>query len=66
VAPGFISTEMTDELEEGTKEQMMQQIPLQKLGETEDVANTVLFLASDSAKYMTGQTLHVDGGMVMP
>jgi 3-oxoacyl-[acyl-carrier protein] reductase len=66
VAPGFISTEMTDELEEGAKEQMMQQIPLQKLGETEDVANTVLFLASDSAKYMTGQTLHVDGGMVMP
>lgn len=66
VAPGFISTEMTDELEEGTKEQMMQQIPLQKLGDTEDVANTVLFLASDSAKYMTGQTLHVDGGMVMP
>ncbi|WP_150283884.1 3-oxoacyl-[acyl-carrier-protein] reductase [Rummeliibacillus sp. TYF-LIM-RU47] len=65
VAPGFIDTEMTEELPENIKEQMLGQIPLAKLGNPEDVAKVVAFLASDDASYMTGQTLHVDGGMVM-
>ncbi|SDG96747.1 3-oxoacyl-[acyl-carrier-protein] reductase [Alteribacillus persepolensis] len=66
VAPGFIATDMTDELGEDAKTALLEQIPLGALGEAEDVAKTVRFLASDDAKYMTGQTLHVDGGMVMP
>lgn len=65
VAPGFIDTEMTQELPEDVKTQMLSQIPLAKLGKPEDVAKVVAFLASDDARYMTGQTLHVDGGMVM-
>lgn len=65
VAPGFIDTEMTQELPEDVKTQMLAQIPLAKLGKPEDVAKVVAFLASDDASYMTGQTLHVDGGMVM-
>ncbi|MGG0657902.1 3-oxoacyl-[acyl-carrier-protein] reductase [Rummeliibacillus pycnus] len=65
VAPGFIDTEMTEELPEDIKAQMLSQIPLAKLGKPEDVAKVVAFLASDDASYMTGQTLHVDGGMVM-
>lgn len=65
VAPGFIDTEMTQELPEDVKTQMLSQIPLAKLGKPEDVAKVVAFLASDDASYMTGQTLHVDGGMVM-
>lgn len=65
VAPGFIDTEMTEELPEQIKAQMLTQIPLAKLGKPEDVAKVVAFLASDDASYMTGQTLHVDGGMVM-
>ncbi|WP_397537482.1 3-oxoacyl-[acyl-carrier-protein] reductase [Rummeliibacillus pycnus] len=65
VAPGFIDTEMTEELPEDIKGQMLSQIPLAKLGKPEDVAKVVAFLASDDASYMTGQTLHVDGGMVM-
>ena len=65
VAPGFIDTEMTEELPEENKAQMLSQIPLAKLGKPEDVAKVVAFLASDDASYMTGQTLHVDGGMVM-
>ncbi len=65
VAPGFIDTEMTEELPEDIKAQMLTQIPLAKLGKPEDVAKVVAFLASDDASYMTGQTLHVDGGMVM-
>ncbi len=65
VAPGFIDTEMTEELPEQIKAQMLTQIPLAKLGKPEDVAKVVAFLASDEASYMTGQTLHVDGGMVM-
>ena len=66
VAPGFIETEMTDELPDSTKEELLKQIPLAELGKPEDVAKVVAFLASDAASYMTGQTLHVDGGMVMP
>lgn len=65
VAPGFIATEMTDELPTEVKDQMLGQIPLAKLGDPKDVAKVVLFLASDDASYITGQTIHVDGGMVM-
>ncbi|GAF12838.1 3-oxoacyl-[acyl-carrier protein] reductase [Bacillus sp. JCM 19045] len=66
IAPGFISTDMTDELDSTAKEALLTQIPLGKLGEPEHVANVVRFLASDDAAYMTGQTIHIDGGMVMP
>ncbi|MED1794350.1 MULTISPECIES: 3-oxoacyl-[acyl-carrier-protein] reductase [Brevibacillus] len=65
VAPGFIDTEMTSVLSEDVKASMMGQIPLGRLGQTDDIASVVLFLASDAANYMTGQTLHVDGGMYM-
>ncbi|GAA0495377.1 3-oxoacyl-[acyl-carrier-protein] reductase [Salinibacillus aidingensis] len=65
VAPGYISTDMTDELDEETREMMLSAIPLNRLGKPENVAKVVKFLASDDAAYMTGQTLHVDGGMVM-
>ncbi|MEQ6356361.1 3-oxoacyl-[acyl-carrier-protein] reductase [Lysinibacillus sp. M3] len=65
IAPGFIETEMTDQLPEDIKQGMLTQIPLAKLGQPEDIAKAVTFLASDDASYMTGQTLHIDGGMVM-
>ncbi|MFC7685452.1 3-oxoacyl-[acyl-carrier-protein] reductase [Ureibacillus sp. GCM10028918] len=65
IAPGFISTEMTDTLPEDVKSAMLSQIPLAKLGNPEDVSKAVVFLASDDASYMTGQTLHIDGGMYM-
>ncbi|GIN91409.1 3-oxoacyl-[acyl-carrier-protein] reductase FabG [Siminovitchia terrae] len=65
VAPGFISTDMTDQLTDEQKEAMLQQIPLAQFGQASDIANTVLFLASDDSNYITGQTIHVDGGMVM-
>lgn len=65
VAPGFITTDMTDKLNEETKNEMLKQIPLARLGEPIDIARTVVFLASEDSRYMTGQTLHVDGGMVM-
>jgi len=65
VAPGFIETDMTDKLTDELKEQMLKQIPLAKLGQPEHIARTVRFLASDDAAYMTGQTIHVDGGMYM-
>src|SRR5699024_3252293 len=65
LAPGFISTDMTDELTKEQKESMLSMIPLAKLGSAEDVAKTVRFLASDDANYITGQTIHIDGGMVM-
>ncbi|MFC4735568.1 3-oxoacyl-[acyl-carrier-protein] reductase [Bacillus daqingensis] len=66
VAPGFISTEMTDELTDEQKEALQEQIPLGRLGAGADIAKVVRFLTSDSSAYMTGQTLHVDGGMYMP
>ncbi|UOE92874.1 3-oxoacyl-[acyl-carrier-protein] reductase [Alkalihalobacillus sp. LMS39] len=66
VAPGFIETDMTDKLPEDVKEGLLQQIPLSSLGKPEHVAHAIRFLASDEAEYMTGQTLHVDGGMFMP
>lgn len=65
IAPGFIQTDMTDVLTEDQKDAILSQVPLEKLGEPEDIANVVCFLASDEAKYITGQTIHVDGGMVM-
>ncbi|WP_252503635.1 3-oxoacyl-[acyl-carrier-protein] reductase [Sporosarcina sp. Marseille-Q4943] len=65
VAPGFITTDMTDALPEDVKEQMLASIPLGKLGAAEDVAGAVAFLLSDDANYITGQTINVDGGMVM-
>ena len=65
IAPGFIETEMTEQLPEDIKQGMLTQIPLAKLGQPEDIAKAVAFLASEDANYMTGQTLHIDGGMVM-
>jgi 3-oxoacyl-[acyl-carrier protein] reductase len=65
VAPGFITTDMTDQLTDEVRQEMLKQIPLARFGEPKDVASVVGFLASDASSYMTGQTLHVDGGMVM-
>ncbi|HKI96136.1 MAG TPA: 3-oxoacyl-[acyl-carrier-protein] reductase [Gemmatimonadales bacterium] len=65
VAPGFIDTDMTRALTDDQRDALQKQIPLGRLGSAEDVARTVLFLASDSADYITGQVLVVDGGMVM-
>lgn len=65
IAPGFITTDMTDKLSEEVKTEMLKQIPLARFGEPKDIANLTIFLASDDSAYMTGQTLHVDGGMVM-
>jgi 3-oxoacyl-[acyl-carrier protein] reductase len=65
VAPGFITTDMTAGLPDQVKSEMANSIPLARMGKPEEVAAAVLFLASDSADYITGQTLHVDGGMVM-
>ena len=65
VAPGFIVSDMTDALSDELKEQMLDQIPLSRFGEDTDIAHTVAFLASEKAKYITGQTIHVNGGMYM-
>lgn len=65
VAPGFIKTPMTDVLPEDAKEALAKKIPMGRLGLAEDIANTVAFLASEEASYITGQTLHVNGGMSM-
>ena len=65
VAPGFIQTEMTAKLPEDIKKRMLEAIPLAKLGTPQDVANVCLFLASDESSYITGQTITIDGGMVM-
>lgn len=65
IAPGFIVTEMTDVLPEPVKDAMKQQIPMKAFGSTEDVAELVTFLASEKAKYITGQVISVDGGMAM-
>ncbi len=65
VAPGLIATDMTKDLPEKARETMMASIPLGRAGQPEDVAQAVLFLASDNASYITGQVINVDGGMVM-
>ena len=65
VAPGFIDTDMTRVLPEDQRAAMLSQVPLGRLGEGEDIANAVLFLASRAAAYVTGETLHVNGGMLM-
>lgn len=65
IAPGFINSDMTAVLSEQVKEELATKIPVGRLGNPEDVAAAVLFLSSDSANYITGQTLNVDGGMVM-
>jgi 3-oxoacyl-[acyl-carrier protein] reductase len=65
VAPGFIKTEMTDVLKDDIKKAIMENIPMKAFGETEDIANAVAFLASEEARYITGQVISVDGGMAM-
>ena len=65
VAPGFIDTDMTRVLADEQRGAMLAQVPLGRLGESEDIANAVLFLASAAAAYVTGETLHVNGGMLM-
>ena len=65
IAPGFIQTDMTSELKEDLKAALLKQIPLGSFGEAEDIAGAALYLASPAARYVTGQVLTVDGGMVM-
>lgn len=65
VAPGYIQTEMTDLLDDKAQEQLKRDIPLAVLGTTEDVAGAVAYLASEDGRYITGQTLHINGGMYM-
>jgi len=65
VAPGFITTDMTEVLSDEQREAILSLVPLRKLGQPEDVARVVRFLASEDANYITGQTIHIDGGMVM-
>lgn len=65
IAPGFIKTDMTDVLTDAVKEAMSSQIPLGDFGMPEDIANTAAFLASEDARYITGQVIHVDGGMAI-
>jgi 3-oxoacyl-[acyl-carrier protein] reductase len=65
VAPGFIVTPMTDALSDEQKDTLLGSIPSGRLGEVEDIATSVVYLASDEASYVTGQTLHVNGGMAM-
>jgi len=65
VAPGFIETAMTEELSDSVKANMLSTIPMQRLGQPEEVASVVGFLASKQASYITGETIHVNGGMFM-
>jgi 3-oxoacyl-[acyl-carrier protein] reductase len=66
VAPGFIDTDMTKELSDDIKNTLLASIPLARLGEAKEIAHTVSFLASEGAAYITGETIHVNGGMFMP
>ncbi len=66
IAPGFIATDMTDELEDAQRDALMAQTPLQRLGTPEDIATAVCFLASPAAGFITGETLNVNGGLLMP
>lgn len=65
IAPGFIQTAMTDELNDDQKNNMLSAIPQGAFGQPEDIANTTAFLSSEEAKYITGQTIHINGGMLM-
>ncbi|KTC74381.1 3-oxoacyl-ACP reductase [Legionella birminghamensis] len=65
VAPGFIDTDMTSSLPDMVKDEMLKRIPMKRLGSVDDIAQAVAFLASDCAKYITGETIHVNGGMYM-
>lgn len=65
VAPGFIETDMTHALPDMVKEEMLKRIPMKRMGQAQDIAKAVAFLVSDDASYITGQTLHVNGGMYM-
>lgn len=65
IAPGFIESDMTDVLSDDVKGKMLEQIPLKTFGNLDDIAGTVSFLVSDEARYITGQTIHVNGGMYM-
>jgi 3-oxoacyl-[acyl-carrier protein] reductase len=65
ITPGYISTDMTDNLNDAAKEKLIKQIPLGRIGNPDDIAHMVLYLASEEAGYITGQTMTVDGGMVM-
>ena len=65
VAPGFIETQMTAVLKEDIKEEIAKKIPLKRMGTPQDVANVVKFLASSDSSYITGQVIHIDGGMLM-
>lgn len=65
IAPGFIATDMTDQLDDTIKQAMIAQVPLNRLGEPQNIADAVSFLASDRASYITGTVLHVNGGMYM-
>ena len=65
ISPGFIKTEMTDKIDDKFKEAIISKIPSSRLGKPEDVANAVLFLASDQSNYINGETIHVNGGMYM-
>ena len=65
ISPGFIKTDMTDKIDEKFKEAIISRIPSARLGEPKDIANVVLFLASDQANYINGETIHVNGGMYM-
>ena len=65
VSPGFIQTKMTDKINENIKDSLISKIPMSRLGTGEDVSNTVAFLSSEAASYITGETIHVNGGMYM-
>ncbi len=65
VSPGFIATDMTKDLEEKYQNELMKNIPINRLGEGKDIANAVIFLASEASSYITGETIHVNGGMYM-
>ena len=65
IAPGFIKTKMTDVLSDSVKENILNQIPLKRMGKAEEIAKLVKFLSSEDSSYITGQTIHIDGGMCM-
>ena len=65
VSPGFINSEMTEKIPENIKKDLLSKIPLNRMGSGEDVSNAVAYLASESASYITGETIHVNGGMYM-